>query len=241
MQSPSPDFDFCPVLAQLLRERKVTGRSGKTFDGLAAISTVNNLVMLRRMMLEFRAEHTLEVGLSFGGSGLVFTASHRDLGHAPSAQHVALDPFQGQTWDSCGLEAIHRAGLSGYLDFKPEFSSLALPALLQSGRRFDLIYIDGSHIFEDVFIDAYYCIRLLSDGGIVTFDDSSDRHVAKVIRFLRTSLASPLEEMDLSRFRDDQGRTLKYRAARLLGRSQMTAFRRIGNPERAWNAEFVNF
>jgi len=27
------------------------------------------------------------------------------------------------------------------------------------------MYVDGSHLFEDVFVDAYFGARLLTDGG----------------------------------------------------------------------------
>ena len=35
-----------------------------------------------------------------------------------------------------------------------------------------MIYVDGSHNFEHVFIDAYYSVQLLDMGGVVLFDDS---------------------------------------------------------------------
>ena len=45
-------------------------------------------------------------------------------------------------------------------------------AWLDKGERFDMIYIDGSHEFDEVFVDAYYSYRLLSPGGIMLLDDS---------------------------------------------------------------------
>jgi hypothetical protein len=166
--------------------------------------------------------------LSFGGSALVFCASHKELGHPPEAQHFAIDPFQSTVWDSCGLIALERSGLTGYLDFREAYSALELPKLLKEGIRFDLVYVDGSHLFEDVFVDTYFVARLLTDGGVVAFDDSSNSHVAKVLKFVRTSLSKGLEELDLSRYRKKQER-LKYRVARRLGKVQLSAFRRIGN------------
>ena len=38
-------------------------------------------------------------------------------------------------------------------------------------RYFDLIYIDGSHFFNDVLIDAIKSFELLKKGGIIIFDD----------------------------------------------------------------------
>lgn len=50
-------------------------------------------------------------------------------------------------------------------------STCALPKLLSEGRRFDLIYIDGSHTAPDVLSDAVDAFRLLREGGILIFDD----------------------------------------------------------------------
>jgi predicted O-methyltransferase YrrM len=234
-------FDFCPVLVELIETRRAIGRTDRVYQGLDALSTVNNLRTIRDLMRRTRASRTLEVGLSFGGSALVFCASHKELGHLPEAQHTAIDPFQTTVWDSCGLMAAERAGLMGYLDFRPTFSALELPKLVERGDRFDLIYVDGSHLFEDVFVDAYFVTRLLSEGGVVAFDDSRNPHIAKVLRFLRASNREALQELDLSSYRKNKQGRLIYRVARYLEKVQLTAFRRVGNVERAWNAAFHSF
>jgi methyltransferase family protein len=91
---------------------------------------------------------------------------------------------------------------------------MILPRLVEENEQFDLVYIDGSHLFEDVFIDTYYTGRLLSQGGVVAFDDCGDPHVRKVLAFLRSNLGDSFEELDLPPFRADQGRSTKYRLAR---------------------------
>lgn len=235
------DVVFCPVLKEMINTGVTTGRSGKRYEKLSALSTSNNLHVLRQLMLQDKPKRTLEIGLSFGGSCLLFTATHRELTGQAAQQHMAVDPFQKDAWDDSGLLAVERAGLSDYLDFRPQFSSLLLPRLVESGEQFDLIYIDGSHLFEDVFVDAYYTSRLLSEGGVVTFDDCRDPHVRKVLEFIGRNLAQSLEEMDLRPFRADQGKSPKYRLARLMGQTQMRAFRRVGAMSRPWNAPFHDF
>jgi hypothetical protein len=37
--------------------------------------------------------------------------------------------------------------------------------MLEAEARFGLAYIDGSHLFEDVFVDAYYVTRSVEQGG----------------------------------------------------------------------------
>jgi len=192
-----------------------------------ALSTVNNLVVLRNLFIEIMPKRTLEVGLGPGGSAMLFTASHRGAGRPPMAQHTAIDPVQTSLWKDGALAALENVGLRGYLDFRADFSSIALPMLIREGAKFELIYIDGSHFFDDVFVDFYFTTQLLADDGIVAFDDSTDSHVRKVLRFIRTNCGC-LRPVDLSRYRADKGRSLRYRAAKALGRTQLTAFRKIG-------------
>ena len=232
---------FCPVLADLVRTRTTVGRSGKRFEELGALSSVNNLISLRRLAMVLQPKRTLEVGLSFGGSCLTFAATHRDLGAAPSHQHVALDPFQKQVWDDTGLMAVERAELTGFVDFRPAFSSLELPRLMEAKEQYDLVYIDGSHLFEDVFVDFYFVSRLLSESGVVVFDDCCDPHVRKVLSFIRRNLGSSFVELNLGPYRADGGASIKYRAAKMLARTQMTAFRHAGSAVRPWNATFAQF
>ena len=238
---PGLDFAFCPALNEMVHTRVTIGRSGKRFDELGALSTSNNLQILRQLQLELKPRRTLEIGLSFGGSCLLFTAGHREISGRPQRQHMAVDPFQNEYWDDSGLFAVEREGLSEYLDFRPQLSSLLLPRLVENGEQFDLVYIDGSHLFEDVFVDAYYTSRLLSEGGVVAFDDCRDAHVLKVLDFIRRNLRSALLEIDLAPFRADLGRSAKYRLGRLLGKTQMRAFRRVGPLSRPWNTPLNNF
>ena len=222
----------------MLETRRAVGRSGKAFDNLAALSTQSNIETLGNLMLQIKPIRTLEVGLAFGGSALAICAAHRALGRRPAHQHVAIDPFQTTVWDCCGLDALERASLSQYVEFHETNSALALPKLIDAKAEFGFAYIDGSHLFEDVFIDAYFVVRLLSMGGVVAFDDSTNPHVATVLRFLRRSCQGGMQEMDLIPFREGKLR-LPYRLARKLKKVQLTAFRRIGEIERAWDSRFV--
>jgi predicted O-methyltransferase YrrM len=223
----------CQVLADMMRDNRAVGRSGRVYDSLAELSTRRNLETLQRLMIELRPKHTLEIGLSFGGSALTFCAAHRTL---DGGTHVALDPFQSTVWDSVGIDAVNRSGLSTHLDFRETYSAIELPKMLERGERFGLIYVDGSHLFEDVFIDAYYGSRLLEPNGVIAFDDCSDPHVAKVIAFLRTNTA--MREIDLNFGRRNPA---IYSAAKRLNRVQMRAFRRTNSTDREWNAKFIPF
>ena len=132
-----------PELAKLIGTHAATS---STIERVFRLSTVNNLVVLRNLFVEITPKRTLEIGLGYGGSAMVFAASHRQCGKQPLAQHTAIDPFRND-WSDKPLIALEEAGLRGFLDFRPEFSSVALPALVREGEKFELIFIDGSHFF----------------------------------------------------------------------------------------------
>jgi hypothetical protein len=239
MSTPQSALGFCPVLDEIVRSGGAVGRSGKRIE-TSSISTTNNLLTIRYLHLISRATRTMEIGLRMGGSCLAFTQTHKDLGAVPTHQHVAIDPYQRSPFnDESGLLAVDRAGLMPYLDFREEFSCRVLPSFLQERRSFQIIYVDGSHQFEDVFIDVYYSAMLLEPNGAVAFDDSQNTHVRKMLRFVRRNLSHCLQEMDLRQFHPDK--TVRYQIARALGRTQLTAFRKIGELERPYGYTLSEF
>ena len=54
---------------------------------------------------------------------------------------------------------------------RKEDSLVALGQLGIEGRRFDLVYVDGSHLAIDVYRDGVLAWALVPPGGIVIFDD----------------------------------------------------------------------
>jgi len=224
-------LDFCPTLAEMYRTGMAKNASGVETQ-VTGLSTVNNLLLIRRIMLELKPGATLEVGLAAGGSALTFTASHRDLGASAARQHIAIDPYQR---NFVGTTLLRRAKLDPFCEVIEEPSCLALPRLMREGRRFDLIYVDGSHAFQEAIIDFYYARHLLPIGGVVLFDDCTSRGVSELIKFIRTEIVS-MREFDLSPFRDDPAR---YRIARLLRKAQCLAFKKIADPRKdeSWQWE----
>jgi predicted O-methyltransferase YrrM len=65
-----------------------------------------------------------------------------------------------------------------------ENSVLALPALMRSGHRFGLVFIDGWKTFDHLWVDTFYAARLLARGGYLIFDDGRMQAVRKCISLL---------------------------------------------------------
>ena len=229
-----------PAINTLLSSRTIVGRSGRIHQ-VQGTSTINNLVVIANLMNEMKTTHTLEIGMAYGASTLVFCATHSNLNLEEQSEHIAIDPFQIKHYDDCGVISIQNANLDKYLQIHYEPSCYVLPQLMQQGKKYDLIYIDGSHLFEDAFLDAYFTLRLLRTGGVMLLDDSSDPHVAKVISFLRSNLPTAIEEIDLTPYRLPSQRSFKYYLARQLGRVQLTGFRLIGKVDRPYGISLANF
>jgi hypothetical protein len=79
---------------------------------------------------------------------------------------------------------VRRAGLSEKHRLIEQPNYLALPELVRSEEKFDLIFIDGWHTFDFAFVDLFYSDLLLKEGGILVFDDWGFPCVYHVTQFL---------------------------------------------------------
>jgi cephalosporin hydroxylase len=223
-------LEFCPELQALYNAKEVIGRSGRPFSALNGLSTMNNLFVMRQLLLKSKPRKTLEIGLGCGGSALTFAASHRDLGQPAQKQHIAIDAFQAKIFDDVGRLQLEKAGLAGYADIREALSCYELARIAESGERFDFIYIDGSHQFDDVFCDFYFVKIITAVGGYILFDDSSEKDVAKVIRHIQKNLSKSFETIPVHQFRGNSiPLKLKYLVAERLHKTQLTIFRKLEN------------
>jgi predicted O-methyltransferase YrrM len=124
---------------------------------------------LLRAAIERKAKRTLEVGFSFGMSTCHLLLAHEVTA---GAEHVAIDPFQmSKYYQGTGLINVTHSGLLSRLTWVKELSNIALPRMYANGEKFDFCFIDGSHIFTDIIMDAYFCMLMLPVGGTLILDD----------------------------------------------------------------------
>ena len=229
---------FCPKLKEIIESGQSLNQRGETVE-IRAVSTLGNIRVIRELLLRERFSNTLEIGLAFGGSALTFLSTLKETS-PKQFQHTAIDPFQTKVWGGSSVRVISEEGFAENFTLYEDFSALALPELLKDRKRFDLIYIDGSHLFEDVFLDFYYASRLLKQNGIMLFDDCTDRHVQKVIKFIRGNYAQFLSEIDYSVY-DDPEKPLKKKIGNRMGVRQLCGFRKKNEPPRDWNSPLSRF
>lgn len=145
-----------------------------TYDGVSA--NIPHAVPLLKLFAA-QAEGTiryLEIG-AYEGRNLAFL----DWLLPGRLDVLAIDPWFDETFnpdDSYrSIEARYRANVQrmGHVavETRRGFSGDELPKLRAADRRFDLIYVDGSHAALDVMIDMSFAASLLVPGGMMILDD----------------------------------------------------------------------
>ena len=129
-----------------------------------------------------KQKRTLEIGMAYGLSTLFMCQAH--LNNGKDGRHIAIDPKQSTLYRSIGLLNIQRANLENRLEFFEAPSYEILPQLLNREERFDLIFIDGMHVFDYTLVDFFYSDLLLNVGGYIVLDDIWMPSVRKVIMYI---------------------------------------------------------
>jgi predicted O-methyltransferase YrrM len=141
--------------------------------------------VLRDLLLADRARTIVEIGLAYGGSALAI-AEALVAGGVRQGTHVIIDAFQNRFYGS-GWSAIAEAGIAGLCLLFEERSQIVLPRLLSEGFVADAAFVDGSHIFHNVFVDLFYLRELVRPGGLVILDDCGYPSVATAVRYFEVN------------------------------------------------------
>jgi predicted O-methyltransferase YrrM len=148
----------------------IVGYAGKSFT---VDWTTPHLETLARLVSPTGVHDILEIGSWEGRSAIFF------LEHCPDCRITCIDTFQGGREHAgmdqlTSVEARFDSNLAGYGDRIEKIGSRSIPALdrlAEEGRRFDLIYVDGSHDRDDVVLDSFLAWRLLRQDGLMIWDD----------------------------------------------------------------------
>jgi predicted O-methyltransferase YrrM len=141
--------------------------------------------VLRDLLLVEKPGTVIEIGLAYGSSALAIAEALVAAG-SDEARHVILDAYQ-KHFHGSGWAAIAGAGLAGLCSLLEERSQIALPRLLGDGFVADAAFVDGSHIFHNVFVDLFYLRELVRPGGLVILDDCNFPSVATAVRYFEVN------------------------------------------------------
>ena len=156
------------ALPSLVSPWRIQHRLGDlAFLGLAAV-----LAPLRG-----RGADVLEIGSWEGRSAIFFLNYLRDCKivcidtFAGGVEHQTAGPFVAEV---PLIEQRFDRNLAAFAGRVEKMTSASVPALQQLAaerRQFDLAYIDGSHLRDDVTADSNHAWPLVRPGGIVIWDD----------------------------------------------------------------------
>lgn len=155
-------MEFEPVPAEALYKY--------SFDGVST----NAKVWLRHLA-EFKGKsniHALEIGSYEGRSALWFLTNI--LTHE-SSSITCVDLFP-EDIDSTFDGNVKASGLSQKIVKLKGYSNLVVRNL---DKKFDFVYVDGSHVAKDVLIDAVLAWDLVKPGGMMIFDDYGFRRFSE--------------------------------------------------------------
>ena len=158
-------------------------RSGGDFERVSVPASDGDV--LRDVLLPEKPGTVIEIGLAYGSSALAIAEALVAAG-SNEARHVIIDAYQ-EHFHGSGWAAITGAGLAGLCSLVEERSQIALPRLLGGGFVADAAFVDGSHIFHNVFVDLFYLRELVRPGGLVILDDCSYPSVATAVRYFEVN------------------------------------------------------
>lgn len=137
--------------------------------------------VLRDLLVAEDARVVIEVGLAYGVSALAIAEALVSTG-GTDVRHIVVDAFQEHFHDT-GWDAIVAAGLGSICTLFRARSQLALPKLVSEGTVADAAFVDGSHVFHNVFVDLVFLQELVRPGGLIVLDDGDLPSVATAVRY----------------------------------------------------------
>lgn len=187
------------VLDRVRRARRSLSEAGPTsvrgpgdFDRISVPS--DDADLLRDWLVAEGARVVIEIGLAYGTSALAIAEALLVNGASDDA-HVIIDPFQDQ-FDDAGWDLLISAGLSSLSSLERERSQLVLPRLAGRGFVADAAFVDGSHVFGNVFVDLFFLGELVRPGGLIILDDCEWLAVATAGRYFEVNAGWRIEETD---------------------------------------------
>lgn len=185
------------VIERVLRDGKVIARSDNSVHDIFPIAiNATQGKALRDWVVKEKAARTIEIGLAWG-MGALHICEGLLMNGDQNAHHIAIDPFQASSpkFMNCGLQLLEEAGVAHLVEHCVEESQIVLPRFVSEERQFDFAFVDGSHLFDRVFLDLIYLGRLVRPEGVIFADDYQAPAVAKAVSFCINNLGWKIEEM----------------------------------------------
>jgi predicted O-methyltransferase YrrM len=170
------------TLQKMYRDRTVTTSTKSVVKYTSGISPREGFFIYSLAAENLDIKKILEVGMANGTSALYILQAVVDRGE--TGHLLSLDPFQTEQWGDAGTLNVQAAKLDSYHELRQVLSEIGMPSLLAEGSKFDMVFVDGMHLFDNTLLDIFYAVRLLRKGGLLVVDDIKHRGVKKAIDFV---------------------------------------------------------
>lgn len=187
------------VLAEMYTAGMLYGTESNrpvAIDTVPRISIEQGATM-NRLMRSHSVKRSLEIGLANGFSTVWMLDALRPR---RNALHIAIDPYQKSQFQGVGLAQAKRLSSGARFEWIETFSIHALSDLIRKSEKFDFVFIDGNHRFDDVIVDFYLSHQILRNGGLIAFDDMWMHAVRTATNFILSNrsyeiVEQPVENM----------------------------------------------
>jgi predicted O-methyltransferase YrrM len=145
-------------------------------------------IWIYELCRQVKPQATLEIGLACGFSTIYFLAA---LAENSNGRHTSVDPYQLNAparWAGIGL--AHGRCLGGErFRFIEKRSFAALTRLADNSECFDIIFVDGRHLFDYVLTEFTLSAELSSLGGYIILHDMWLPSIRRAVAFIRANRA----------------------------------------------------
>lgn len=145
-------------------------------------------IWIYELCRQMKPQATLEIGLAYGFSTLYFLAALAENG---SGRHTSIDPYEQNVsgrWAGIGLVQGRRLGGERFR-FIEERSFAALTHLADNAEYFDIIFVDGRHLFDFVVTEFTLSAELCFMGGYIILHDIWLPSIKRAVEFIRANRA----------------------------------------------------
>jgi predicted O-methyltransferase YrrM len=168
-------------LRSILERRRVEETDGQLSPDMHSGVSVQVGYGLSALVRSRPISRVLEIGLANGFSSMFILDA---LDQKPDGLLVSFDPFQDTQWEGRGRANIGACGFRTPHEVLTLASWDAYALLKARDMRFDLVFIDGSHAFDNCFVDFFLSQKLLAPGGYIAFDDVGWAGVERVCEYV---------------------------------------------------------
>jgi predicted O-methyltransferase YrrM len=205
---------FKDALISMYNRQDQMGSDGKMYKLDAAAKILPEQGMcLYNLCKKIKPNRTLEIGFANGYSTIFFLASIKSIG---MGYHVAMDPFEISDWHGIGLKKVEELKMDSFFRFVPEYDLFGLPDLARAKQKFNVIFIDGDHRFDYIFLDFTLADYIIADNGYIIFHDLWMPSTKKVLKFIKNNRSDYEVQTDIFS-------------------PQMLVLKKIASDKRPWN------